>query len=203
MACGMRVVLPIRLSQRCGAECAGKATSLRICRYLRVSYYQLDCVNFALMLLIRRVLLCPMIQWRSRALQWPGRWYIEAPGFMFGSTDQGSNYDSVESFGGSARSRPPGPQLPSGPEDDPADFFEYPPRPVVIPTVSAPASSDAADVPARSAAGEAAQPAEEIPPPQLRIANGSTARSISRPAPSDPLAVMRVLSEEELIALFG
>jgi hypothetical protein len=39
--------------------------------------------------------------------------------------------------------------------------------------------------------------------PQLRIANGAPARAHARPAPRDPLADMRDLSEEELIALFG
>jgi hypothetical protein len=49
----------------------------------------------------------------------------------------------------------------------------------------------------------------EIPPPAApqsappRVAAAPASRAIPRPAASDPLAAVRALSEEELIALFS
>jgi hypothetical protein len=45
-----------------------------------------------------------------------------------------------------------------------------------------------------------APPAE---PPSLPVAPAPVASAISRPAPNDPLAAVRALSAEELIALFS
>jgi hypothetical protein len=76
------------------------------------------------------------------------------------------------------------------PEEDPADLFE--PQPVATPPAetAAPVTPDA---------GEPAEPPVEpplaVPPPP--------ARAIPRPPGSDPLAAVRDLSEEELIALFS
>jgi hypothetical protein len=77
-----------------------------------------------------------------------------------------------------------------GPQEDPADLFE--PQPV-------PTRPDEA---AASATAEAPMPAE--PPAQPpRVVPPPPARAIPRPPGSDPLAAVRDLSEEELIALFS
>jgi hypothetical protein len=71
------------------------------------------------------------------------------------------------------------------PEEDPADLFEPIPVPAALPAV-------AADV--------------VEPPPQTlpqRFATMPASRAISRPPASDPLAAVRALSAEELIALFS
>jgi hypothetical protein len=111
------------------------------------------------------------------AVDRPSRFYTEVSDFAFHSTDQEANKggSSVESEPAEAvlGQMPPLP----GPQDDPADLFE-PPSSVLV------------------------QPAE-IPPAHMRIADGPAVLTISRPAPSDPLAGMCALSEEELIALFG
>ena len=77
-----------------------------------------------------------------------------------------------------------------GPQEDPADLFE--PQPVPTPPVETAASviADAA-VPAEPTV----EPPRAVPPPP--------ARAIPRPPGSDPLAAVRDLSEEELIALFS
>jgi hypothetical protein len=63
-------------------------------------------------------------------------------------------------------------------EEDPADLFEPEPEPAV-----------------EAAAPAAAEPPQAVPPPPVR--------AIPRPPLSDPLAAVRELSEEELIALFS
>jgi hypothetical protein len=68
------------------------------------------------------------------------------------------------------------------PEEDPADLFESEPMPPATPAVEA-------------AAPAAAEPPQVVPPPPVR--------AIPRPPLSDPLAAVRELSEEELIALFS
>ena len=77
-----------------------------------------------------------------------------------------------------------------GPQEDPADLFE--PASVATPPAeaAAPLAVDAA-VPAEPPA----EPPRAVPPPP--------ARAIPRPPGSDPLAAVRDLSEEELIALFS
>jgi hypothetical protein len=77
-----------------------------------------------------------------------------------------------------------------GPQEDPADLFE--PAPVPTPAVETAASVTAdAAVPAEPPT----EPPRAVPPPP--------ARAIPRPPGSDPLAAVRDLSEEELIALFS
>lgn len=82
----------------------------------------------------------------------------------------------------------------AGPEEDPADLFETPP----VPSGTAATEVEAA-VPITADAPVPAEPAVEppraVPPPP--------ARAIPRPPGSDPLAAVRDLSEEELIALFS
>jgi hypothetical protein len=77
-----------------------------------------------------------------------------------------------------------------GPQEDPADLFE----PGSVPTppfeAATPVAADAA-VPAELPA----EPPRAVPPPP--------ARAIPRPPGSDPLAAVRDLSAEELIALFS
>ena len=77
-----------------------------------------------------------------------------------------------------------------GPQEDPADLFE--PASVQTPPVetATPVTADA-PVPAEPPA----EPARVVPPPP--------ARAIPRPPGSDPLAAVRDLSAEELIALFS
>jgi hypothetical protein len=81
-------------------------------------------------------------------------------------------------------------ELMPSPQEDPADLFE--PGAVATPLVEAatPVTADA-PVPAEPPA----EPARAVPPPP--------ARAIPRPPGSDPLAAVRDLSAEELIALFS
>jgi hypothetical protein len=77
-----------------------------------------------------------------------------------------------------------------GPQEDPADLFE--PARVPTPPVET----------ATSVTADAAVPAEPpVEPP--RAVPAPPARAIPRPPGSDPLAAVRDLSEEELIALFS
>ena len=101
------------------------------------------------------------------------RWYIEPPDFVFHRPDRETNKDAIES---------PRPQLPAGPDDDPADLFE--------PALNGIAHAQ------NGAAAETAQP-------QLRIANGAAPSAAPRPSLNDSLVTIRDLSEEERIALFG
>jgi len=99
-----------------------------------------------------------------------------------GNRDDGSPNDrKVSSSGQSGEAHPPlrEPQLAAGPRDDPAELFEATPEDL---------------------AGGSPQPVPEAAPAatQLRVATGSAVK----PMP-DPLAALRVLSDEELIALFG
>jgi hypothetical protein len=77
-----------------------------------------------------------------------------------------------------------------GPQEDPADLFEPPPVATTPVEAAAPVIADN-PMPAEPPA----EPARAVPPPP--------ARAIPRPPGSDPLAAVRDLSEEELIALFS
>jgi hypothetical protein len=125
------------------------------------------------------------------------RWSIAPPDFVFHPPGQQADKAVVGASGESEQphSLLPRMQLLVGPQDDPADLFEPAP-------VSLPASPAAMPAPAPSVSAAAGPPAEN-PPPQLRIANGPPVRAMVRPAPSDPLAAIRALSADELIALFG
>jgi hypothetical protein len=81
-------------------------------------------------------------------------------------------------------------ELMPSPQEDPADLFE--PGAVSIPPVEA-ATAVTADAPVP--AEPPVEPARVVPPPP--------ARAIPRPPGSDPLAAVRDLSAEELIALFS
>jgi hypothetical protein len=127
------------------------------------------------------------------------RWYIEPPDFVIAPADRGTNNGGVESSDRYGQAHPllPGAQLLPDPEDDPADLFEPVPQRVGLAPHSAPMS------PAATPAPVPASPPREPAPPQLRIAAGSAIRSALRPPPSDPLAALDALSDEERIALFG
>jgi hypothetical protein len=77
-----------------------------------------------------------------------------------------------------------------GPQEDPADLFEPGAAPIPPVETVTPVTADA-PVPAEPPA----EPARAVPPPP--------ARAIPRPPGSDPLAAVRDLSAEELIALFS
>jgi len=77
-----------------------------------------------------------------------------------------------------------------GPEEDPADLFERAPVPTPPVEAAAPVTADD-PVPAEPPT----EPPRVVPPPP--------ARAIPRPPGNDPLAAVRDLSEEELIALFS
>jgi hypothetical protein len=108
------------------------------------------------------------------------RWHIEPPDFVFQKADK-SEVESADKPE-QTPSPPPGPQLPSGPQDDPAELFEQPPRGLSITQVSG---------------------LPEAVPPQLRVAGAGAPRTAMRPTLGESLVAMRGLSEEELIALFG
>jgi hypothetical protein len=99
----------------------------------------------------------------------------------------------------------------AGLQEDPDDLFEplppegeagpsagaamhEPPRQIFSPELPAPAFSSAA---------MQAEPSQGQPSPRPVGAAAPAARAIPRPPPSDPLAAVRALSEEELIALFS
>ena len=77
-----------------------------------------------------------------------------------------------------------------GPQEDPADLFEPGSVPTTPVEAAAPVTADA-PVPTEPPA----EPPRVVPPPPVR--------AIPRPPGSDPLAAVRDLSEEELIALFS
>jgi hypothetical protein len=105
-----------------------------------------------------------------------------------GRTHEGQNHDGP---GDVARSEDTLPmhglsrEVVVNPEEDPADLFEPMPVPAPLPAPAAAAVE---------------------PPPQIssqRSAATPASRAMSRPPASDPLAAVRALSAEELIALFS
>jgi hypothetical protein len=80
-----------------------------------------------------------------------------------------------------------------GPQEDPADLFEPGAAPIPPVETATPATPVTADAPVP--AEPPAEPARAVPAPP--------ARAIPRPPGNDPLAAVRDLSAEELIALFS
>lgn len=122
------------------------------------------------------------------------RWYIEPPDFVFhsarsadGATVASSN-DVAE-----PHSLLPGAQLLPNPEEDPAELFE--PSANILTMSASAAVPVAAPEPAPSAT------TTEIPP--IRSSAAPQVRAGARAAPIDPLAALRALTEDELVALFG
>jgi hypothetical protein len=135
-------------------------------------------------------------------------WHIEGPDFVFHQPQRQANEGAA---GFSAQpSQPqallPGPQLLPSPQEDPAELFEPSPKRVAVLPASAPATSVAkpAPTPLASAVSAAAQAVRAANNPPTRSPTGPTVRPLPpRPAPVNPLAALRALTEEELIALFG
>jgi hypothetical protein len=103
------------------------------------------------------------------------------------------------------------------PEDDPGDLFESTMlEPSIVPKSEHPGAQAAERVPEAERAVEAAlsvsapldpepQAPTPMPPPQSRAAAAAPAQPqpVPRPASNDPLAPIRALTEEEMIALFS
>ena len=134
------------------------------------------------------------------------RWHIEAPDFVFHQSERRADDTGVESSGRPDQPHAllPGPQLLPSPDEDPAELFEPIPKRVAPLSSSGPVTSVAKSPTtplalAASALGQAGH-ATEIPAPRPTV---PTVRPLPRPAPVNPLAALRALTEEELIALFG
>ncbi|MGA8077179.1 MAG: hypothetical protein WB868_07315 [Xanthobacteraceae bacterium] len=128
------------------------------------------------------------------------RWHIESPDFVFHPAAQPTNGHAAPSSGnaGELSPRQSAPRRFMNPDDDPADLFEQASAPAVKPSSAALRIADRAPAPPLPAAPvtlakAASSPDPEAPP--LRLA--------PRPVPINPLAALRALSEDELLALFG
>ncbi len=133
------------------------------------------------------------------------RWHIEGPDFVFHQPQREVN-DVAAGLSGQPsgpRMLLPGPQLLPSPEEDPAELFEPSAKRVAVPPASA-AAAKPAPTPLASAVSAAAQAVRATNNPPTRSPTGPTVRPMPpRPAPASPLAALRALTEEELIALFG
>lgn len=135
-------------------------------------------------------------------------WHIEGPDFVFHQPQREANEGVA---GLSAQPSQPrallsGSQLLPSPQEDPAELFEPSSKRVAVLPASAAPTSVAKPAPtllasAVSAAAQAVRAANNSP---TRSPTGPTMRPLPpRPAPVSPLAALRALTEEELIALFG
>jgi hypothetical protein len=90
------------------------------------------------------------------------------------------------------------------PEEDPGDLFDPLPAPSLM-TETAVETVAPPPVPARDALAPAPAelPPAEVPAELPRAVTPPSPKTIARPVASDPLAAVRALSEEELIALFS
>ncbi len=136
------------------------------------------------------------------------RWRIEAPDFVFHQPERGAGNVAVATSDRPNRPQAllPGLQLLPSPDEDPADLFEASPKRVAVLPNSAPTASAVkpAPTPLASAVSAAAQAIRTAGnPPPSRSLTGPSVRPLPRPAPVNPLAALRALTEEELIALFG
>jgi hypothetical protein len=129
------------------------------------------------------------------------RWFIEAPDFVLQPPEREAATPDVEHSGetGQFHALLPGTTFQGGPQDGPAGLFEASRSREAIPRAPA--------TPAATPMSDPAWPAEVLSlaeaPRELRLANGPAARAVPRPVPSDPLAAMHGLSDDEVIALFG
>jgi hypothetical protein len=96
------------------------------------------------------------------------------------------------------------------PDEDPGDLFDPLPAPSLVGGTAveavAPPPVPTGDAPAAAELPPAEVPVEppaEIPAEPPRAAAPSSPRAVARPGASDPLAAVRALSDEELIALFS
>jgi hypothetical protein len=138
------------------------------------------------------------------------RWHIESPDFVFAPADPAADKVEAEHASESehfhallpATELQSEPQDDPGPHDDPAGLFEASVMREAVASVPAPVSPPATPAPAPpelAAVVSLAKASQQ----QLRIANGSAVRAGPPPVPGDPLAAMRSLSEDEVVALFG
>ncbi|MGB7035225.1 MAG: hypothetical protein WBD71_06840 [Xanthobacteraceae bacterium] len=128
------------------------------------------------------------------------RWHIEAPAFVFQPAARPTNGRAAPSSSnaGELPPRHPAPRRLMNPDDDPAELFEQPSAPAAKPNSAALQIGERAPLPPSSAAPATITKTAALPdpePPPLRLA--------PRPAPINPLAALRALSEDELLALFG
>jgi hypothetical protein len=134
------------------------------------------------------------------------RWHIDAPDFVF-HQPQPANDRGSEASSRSARPQTllPGPQLLPSPDEDPAELFEPAPKRGAALSNATPMTPAAKPPNPLAAAVSAAAQAVSVAsnPPPSRGPTGPTVRPMPRPAPVNPLAALRGLTEEELIALFG
>ncbi len=131
------------------------------------------------------------------------RWHIEAPDFVFHQPQRGAANAAVEPSD-RPRALLPGLQLLPSPDEDPAELFEPSPKRVaVLPTSASATSAAKPPTPLASAVSAAARDVRAAGNPPSRSPTGPTVRPLPRPAPISPLAALRALTEEELIALFG
>ena len=135
------------------------------------------------------------------------RWHIEAPDFLFHQPQHEAKGRAVGSSWQPTQPHAllPGPLLLPSPDEDPAELFEPAPKrvaslPPTSPVISAAKPEPTPLASAASAIGQAVR-ATAMPP--ARNPTGPTVRPLPRPAPVNPLAALRGLTEEELIALFG
>ncbi len=90
------------------------------------------------------------------------------------------------------------------PEEDPGDLFDPLPAPSLVTETAVEAVAPPPVPPRDAPAPTAAElPPAEVPAELPHAAAPSSPRTVPRPAASDPLAAVRALSEEELIALFS
>jgi hypothetical protein len=136
------------------------------------------------------------------------RWHIEAPDFVFHPPRHEPKWQTVEASGQSSGPHAllAVPQLLPSPDEDPAELFEPAPKRVAMLPPMAPVASAGkpAPTPLASAASAIGQTVRPPAMPTSRNPTGPTVRSLPpRPVPVSPLAALRGLTEEELIALFG
>ena len=138
------------------------------------------------------------------------RWHIESPDFVFAPADSDAAKVDAEPAGESehfhallpATELQLEPQDDPGPHDDPAGLFGGSVMREAVTSVPAPFSPSATPAPASPELAAVVSLAKASPQP-LRIANGSAVRTGPPPVSGDPLAAMRSLSEDEVVALFG
>ncbi len=132
------------------------------------------------------------------------RWYIAPPDFVLHPSRREADARAVESPDQSGLTDSPVAQLLPDPHDDPADLFES-----ALGRTAVLAHSASLLPAARSSsmtAVHASTPADmvqAVQSPSPRSPAGPSVTAMPRPAPASPLAALRALSEEELIALFG
>jgi hypothetical protein len=131
------------------------------------------------------------------------RWYIEAPDFAFHQGERETENERVAPTvkAGQVHALLPETQLHPGPEEDPADLFDVPVPLAAGPLVLTPIVASVTS--AFGAEPAPIEPSPDVPPLELRVAAGQPVSADAGPVASDPLAALRALSAEELIALFG